>query len=99
MQGGSTLTQQVAKTLFLTDQRSLRRKIQEAILSLWLARHYTKQEILGIYLNRVYLGEGAYGVDAAARLYFGVPATQLTLGPGGDSRGLAASPVIPESAG
>ena len=79
VQGGSTLTQQVAKTLFLTDQRSLRRKIQEAILSLWLARHYTKQEILGIYLNRVYLGEGAYGVDAAARLYFGVPATQLTL--------------------
>jgi penicillin-binding protein 1A len=92
VQGGSTLTQQVAKTLFLTDQRSLRRKIQEAILSLWLARHYTKQEILGIYLNRVYLGEGAYGVDAAARLYFGVPATALTLAQAAILAGLPQAP-------
>ncbi|HTJ91160.1 MAG TPA: transglycosylase domain-containing protein [Acidocella sp.] len=92
VQGGSTLTQQVAKTLFLTDQRSLRRKVQEAILSLWLARHYTKQEILGIYLNRVYLGEGAYGVDAAARLYFGVPATALTLAQAAILAGLPQAP-------
>ena len=92
VQGGSTLTQQVAKTLFLTDQRSLRRKIQEAILSLWLARHYTKQEILGIYLNRVYLGEGAYGVDAASRLYFGVPAAQLTLAQAAILAGLPQAP-------
>ena len=92
VQGGSTLTQQVAKTLFLTDERSLRRKIQEAILSLWLARHYTKQEILGIYLNRVYLGEGAYGVDAAARLYFGVPATELTLAQAAILAGLPQAP-------
>ena len=92
VQGGSTLTQQVAKTLFLTDERSLRRKIQEAILSLWLARHYTKQEILGIYLNRVYLGEGAYGVDAAARLYFGVPATELTLAQAAILAGLPKAP-------
>lgn len=79
VQGGSTLTQQVAKTLFLKDQRSLRRKIQEAVLAIWLWQHYTRREILGIYLNRVYLGEGAYGVDAAARLYFNRPAVQLTL--------------------
>jgi penicillin-binding protein 1A len=92
VQGGSTLTQQVAKTLFLTDRRSLRRKIQEAILSLWLSRHYTRQEILGIYLNRVYLGEGAYGVDAAAHLYFGVPATQLTLAQAAILAGLPQAP-------
>ncbi len=92
VQGGSTLTQQVAKTLFLTNQRSLRRKVQEAVLSLWLARHYTRDEILGIYLNRVYLGAGAYGVDAAARLYFGVPATQLTLAQAAILAGLPKAP-------
>ncbi len=79
VQGGSTLTQQVAKTLFLGNQRTLRRKVQEAILSLWLWRHYSREDILGIYLNRVYLGGGAYGVDAAARLYFNEPATRLSL--------------------
>jgi penicillin-binding protein 1A len=79
VEGGSTLTQQVAKTLFLSNQRSLRRKVQEALLSLWLAKHYSRDDILAIYLNRVYLGAGAYGVDAASRLYFGVPATRLTL--------------------
>ncbi len=92
VQGGSTLTQQVAKTLFLTDQRSLRRKVQEAMLSLWLSHHYTRQDILGIYLNRVYLGEGAYGVDAAAHLYFGVPATQLTLAQAAILAGLPKAP-------
>jgi penicillin-binding protein 1A len=92
VQGGSTLTQQIAKTLFLTDQRSLRRKVQEAILSLWLAHHYTKQEILGIYLNRVYLGEGAYGVDAASQLYFGVQAAQLTLAQAAILAGLPKAP-------
>src|ERR1700733_9327389 len=92
VQGGSTLTQQVAKTLFLTDQRSLRRKVQEAIISLWLAHHYTREEILGIYLNRVYLGEGAYGVDAAAQLYFGVPAAQLTLAQAAILAGLPKAP-------
>jgi penicillin-binding protein 1A len=79
VQGGSTITQQVAKTLFLGNQRTLRRKVQEAFLAIWLERHYTPDEILGIYLNRVYLGEGAYGVDAAARLYFNEPASALTL--------------------
>ncbi len=92
VQGGSTLTQQVAKTLFLTNKRSLRRKVQEAIISLWLARHYTPNEILGIYLNRVYLGAGAYGVDAAARLYFGVPAARLSLAEAAILAGLPRAP-------
>jgi penicillin-binding protein 1A len=92
VQGGSTLTQQVAKTLFLSNKRSLRRKVQEAMISLWLTRHYTHEEILGIYLNRVYLGEGAYGVDAAARLYFGVPAAQLTLAQAAILAGLPKAP-------
>jgi penicillin-binding protein 1A len=79
VQGGSTLTQQLAKNLFLTPERSLRRKVQEAMLALWLERRFTKDQLLEIYLNRVYLGAGAYGVDAAARLYFGVPARKVSL--------------------
>jgi penicillin-binding protein 1A len=92
VQGGSTLTQQVAKTLFLGNERTVRRKVQEAFLTLWLSRHYSRDEILGIYLNRVYLGEGAYGVDAAARLYFGVPAAQLTLAQAAILAGLPKAP-------
>src|SRR5271170_6082942 len=69
VQGGSTLTQQVAKNLFLTNERSFKRKIQEVLLALWLEHRYSKDQILAIYLNRVYLGAGAYGVDAASRLY------------------------------
>ncbi len=79
LQGGSTLTQQVAKNLFLTNARTLRRKVQEFLLTLWLERSFTKQEILEIWLNRVYLGSGAYGVDAAAHIYFGVSARHLNL--------------------
>ncbi|EFH12093.1 transglycosylase domain-containing protein, partial [Teichococcus cervicalis] len=79
VQGGSTLTQQLAKNLFLTPERHLRRKVQEALLALWLERRFTKDQLLEIYLNRVYLGGGAFGVDAAARLYFGVPAARVTL--------------------
>lgn len=92
VQGGSTLTQQVVKTLFLGNQRTLRRKVQEAILAVWLWHHYTRQEILAIYLNRVYLGEGAYGVDAAARLYFNCPAQQLTLAQAAILAGLPKAP-------
>lgn len=92
MQGGSSITQQVAKTLFLGNQRTFRRKVQEAVLALWLTRHYTPDEILGIYLNRVYLGEGAYGVDAAARLYFGVPAAELSLAQAAILAGLPKAP-------
>lgn len=79
VQGGSTLTQQLAKNLFLTPDQTLKRKVQEALLAVWLERRYSKQEILTAYLNRVYLGAGTYGVDAAARTYFNKPATELTL--------------------
>lgn len=79
VQGGSTLTQQVAKNLFLSNARTFRRKVQEVLLTLWLEQHFTKREILEIWLNRVYLGAGAWGVDAAARLYFGVSARNVTL--------------------
>ncbi len=79
VQGGSTITQQVAKNLFLTNARTFRRKVQEVLLTLWLEQHFSKQEILEIWLNRVYLGSGAWGVDAAARLYFGVSARLVTL--------------------
>ncbi|AWK85684.1 transglycosylase domain-containing protein [Azospirillum thermophilum] len=79
VQGGSTITQQLAKNLFLTPEKSLKRKIQEAMLALWLEHRFTKDQILTAYLNRVYLGAGTFGVDAAARTYFGKPATQVDL--------------------
>jgi penicillin-binding protein 1A len=79
VQGGSTITQQVAKTLFLSNARTFRRKVQELLLTLWLERHFTKTEILEIWLNRVYLGSGAWGVDAAAHVYFGISARHLNL--------------------
>ena len=79
VQGGSTLTQQLAKNLFLSPERSFRRKVQEAILALWLESRFTKDQLLEIYLNRAYLGAGAWGVDAAARVYFGTSARRLNL--------------------
>ena len=78
-QGGSTITQQLAKNLFLTHNRTVRRKVQELLLALWLERRFSKDEILEIYLNRVYLGAGSYGVDAAAVRYFGKSARDLSL--------------------
>ncbi len=66
-EGGSTLTQQLAKNLFLTQERTASRKVQEAILALWLERNYTKDQLLELYMNRVYFGSGAYGVEAAAQ--------------------------------
>ncbi|WP_327501095.1 PBP1A family penicillin-binding protein [Arenibaculum sp.] len=79
VQGGSTITQQLAKNLFLTPERTLRRKVQEALLAFWLERTYTKNQILTAYLNRVYLGAGTYGVEAAARTYFGKSAMEVDL--------------------
>ena len=79
VQGGSTITQQLAKILFLTPERSFKRKIQETLLALWLERRFTKEQILEIYLNRVYLGAGTYGVDAAAHRYFRKSAAKLNL--------------------
>lgn len=77
VQGGSTITQQVAKNVFLTPDRTLKRKIQEMLLAFWLEGKFTKKQILAIYLNRVYLGAGNYGVDAASRRYFDKPVTEL----------------------
>ena len=77
--GGSTISQQLAKNLFLSPERTLRRKVQEALLAYWLERRFGKDQILTIYLNRVYFGQGAYGVDAAARLYFGKAARDVTV--------------------
>jgi penicillin-binding protein 1A len=79
VQGGSTITQQVAKNVFLTPERSLHRKGQELLLALWLEHSFTKNQILELYLNRVYFGSGTYGVDAAARRYFGRSAKQVTM--------------------
>ena len=78
VQGGSTITQQLAKNLFLTPERSLHRKVQETLLALWLERNFTKDQILALYLNRVYFGAGTYGVEAAARSYFGNSAREVT---------------------
>lgn len=78
VQGGSTITQQLAKNVFLTAERSYKRKVQEVMLAFWLERRFTKDQILTIYLNRVYLGAGTYGVEAASRRYFGKPSRQLT---------------------
>ena len=79
VQGASTITQQAAKNLFLTPERTLKRKVQEVLLALWLENRFTKDQILTVYLNRVYLGAGVYGVEAAARRYFGIPARRLSL--------------------
>lgn len=79
VQGGSTLTQQLVKNLFLTPERTLKRKVQEMLLALWLEHTYTKDQILTAYLNRVYLGSGAYGVDAAAQTYFSKSARDLNI--------------------
>jgi len=79
VQGGSTISQQLAKLAFLSPERSLARKVKEALYALWIEARFSKSEILDAYLNRVYLGSGAYGVDAAARRYFAKPAGQLSL--------------------
>jgi penicillin-binding protein 1A len=92
MQGGSTLTQQLAKNLFLTQERTASRKIQEAILSLWLEAKYSKDEILELYMNRVYFGAGAYGVDGAARRYFDKPAEDVTVAEAAMLAGLVQAP-------
>ncbi len=92
VQGGSTLTQQLAKTLFLSPEQTLKRKVQEAVLAYRLAGKLTKDQILELYLNRVFFGANAYGIDAAARTYFGKPATALTLA---EAALLAALPRAP----
>ncbi|HZI94136.1 MAG TPA: PBP1A family penicillin-binding protein [Patescibacteria group bacterium] len=78
-QGGSTLTQQLTKILFLRPDKHLRRKLQEALLALEIEKTYTKDEILEFYLNQIYLGHGRYGMEAASQFYFGVPAAEVRL--------------------
>ncbi|MFQ5700923.1 MAG: penicillin-binding protein 1A [Acidobacteriota bacterium] len=78
-EGGSTLTQQLAKILFLKPEKTIRRKLQEALLAMHIEKTYTKEEILAFYLNQIYMGHGRYGVEAAARFYFGRSASDLGL--------------------
>jgi penicillin-binding protein 1A len=91
-QGGSTITQQLAKNLFLTQERTIKRKLQEALLALWLERKFSKDEILALYLNRVYFGAGAYGVEQAAQRYFGKSARKVTVAEAALLAGLIKSP-------
>jgi penicillin-binding protein 1A len=91
-QGGSTITQQLAKNLFLTQERTIHRKLQEALLALWLERKFSKTQILELYLNRVYFGSGAYGIEQASQRYFGKSAKQITIAEAALLAGLVRSP-------
>ncbi|HRO04543.1 MAG TPA: transglycosylase domain-containing protein, partial [Terricaulis sp.] len=91
-QGGSTITQQLARNLFLTPRQTINRKLREMVLASRIERRLTKDEILELYLNRVYLGDQAYGIDAAARRFFGKPATELTLAEAAMLAGLPKAP-------
>lgn len=92
VQGGSTISQQLAKNVFLTGSKTFRRKSQEALLALWLEHKYTKTEILELYLGRVYFGSSAYGASAAAERYFAKPVSDLTLGESAMLAGLLKAP-------
>jgi penicillin-binding protein 1A len=92
LRGGSTITQQLARNLFLTPNQTYRRKAQELILAVWLEAKFSKKEILALYLNRVYFGAGAYGIEAASQRYFGKPASRLTLGEAALLAGLMKGP-------
>jgi penicillin-binding protein 1A len=92
VQGGSTITQQLAKNLFLSPERTYRRKAQEMMLALWLERRFSKDEILALYLNRVYFGAGAWGAEAASRRYFGRSAAELSIGEAALLAGLLKAP-------
>src|SRR5215216_2491148 len=91
-QGGSTITQQLARNIFLTNNRTFGRKVKEAILALALERKFSKDQILELYLNRVYFGGGAYGIDAASRKFFGHGADHLSLGEAAIVAGLVKAP-------
>jgi len=92
VQGGSTITQQVVKNLFLTPDRTYRRKIEEMAMALWLERHLSKDEILAVYMNRIYLGAGTHGIDAASRFYFGHSAREASLAEAAMLAGLPKAP-------
>src|SRR5208283_2054746 len=91
-EGASTITQQLARNLFLTPTKSLKRKIEELILAINIERNYSKDEILNMYLNLIYLGEGSYGVEAASYTYFDKKAKELSLAEAATLAGLTRSP-------
>jgi len=93
VQGGSSITQQLAKNIFLSNERSIERKIKEAYLALWLEFHLTKKEILKLYLDRAYMGAGAFGVEAAAQTYFGKSARDIDLAEAAMLAGLFKAPT------
>lgn len=92
VQGGSTLSQQLAKNLFLNPDRTIQRKLQEVVLALWLEKHYSKDEILQLYLNRVYFGSGATGIEKAAQAYYKKPASELTIAEAATLAGVVKAP-------
>lgn len=92
VQGGSTITQQLAKNLFFGPERTIKRKVQEILLALWLERRLSKDQILALYLNRVYFGAGNFGIEAAARSYFGKSAARLSLSEAAMLAGLLKAP-------
>lgn len=92
VEGGSTITQQLAKNLFLTPERSLQRKIREVLLAFWLEANYEKEQILGLYLNRMYFGSGTFGIDAATRKYFAKDISKLTTAEAAMLAGLLKAP-------
>jgi len=92
VEGGSTITQQLAKNMFLTPERTIARKVQEAVLAIWLEVNLSKDDILELYLNRVYFGAGTYGVEAAAKRYFGKSAQHVTLAEAALLAGLLKAP-------
>ncbi|GAA0870329.1 penicillin-binding protein 1A [Brevundimonas basaltis] len=92
VQGGSTLTQQLAKNLFLSPDQNVKRKVQELMLAVWLEMKFSKEEILALYLNRVYFGAGAYGIEAASQRYFDKGAKDLTVGEAALLAGLLKAP-------
>jgi len=92
-EGGSTITQQLAKNLFLNSEKTLTRKVEEAYLALQLEKKYSKDEILEMYLNQIYFGSGAYGVDSASRKFFGRPVGKLSLAEGAMLAGIPKNPA------
>lgn len=93
VEGGSTITQQTVKNLYLTQERTLIRKFKELVLTIQLERRYTKDEILEMYLNTIYFGQGAYGIEVASQTYFGKPAKNLTLAESAMLAGIPRSPA------
>jgi penicillin-binding protein 1A len=93
VEGASTITQQLARNLFLTPDQNIKRKVQEVMLAVWLEHKFSKKQILALYLNRVYFGGGAYGIESASQRFFNKPASQLTVGEAAMLAGLLKSPT------